>query len=180
MSAPSRLAAALIGLALLISGTACGGSPLSTRGNTVKSSNNQMPALPENPDAAEAVVRAIVMKEAIVLLKASGLKYTYAQFMVQTAFDDEHAQAGDLLIEFKPCTGQQAQAMTAAIEANGWGDSGISIHSVNVNKGPIHLLWGLGVDGGELTMTTVNISQYLPGIKDRTQVPELAAFKALG
>jgi hypothetical protein len=70
--------------------------------------------------------------------------------------------------------------MTAAIEANGWGDSGISIHSVNVNKGPIHLLWGLGVDGGELTMTTVNISQYLPGIKDRTQVPELAAFKALG
>jgi hypothetical protein len=28
-------------------------------------------------------------------------------------------------------------------------------------------------------MTTVNISQYLPGIDDITRVPELAAFQAL-
>ncbi len=180
MSASRRLAAALIGSVLLISGTACGRSgPLSTQGNTVNSSNDQMPALPENPEAAEAVVRAMLMKEAIVLLKASGLKYTYAQFMVHSSGDDEQAQVGDLLITFRPCSDQQAQAMTAAIEADGWGDSGIS-HGVNVNKGPIHLLWGKGPRGGELSMTTVNISQYLPGIEDRTQVPELAAFKAAG
>jgi hypothetical protein len=139
----------------------------------------EMPALPQDPHSAEAAVRKMMMDEVVLLLKASGLKYTNAQFDVPTAFDDDKAQSGDLLIQFRPCSDQQAQAMTTAIWANGW-KQGVISHGVNVYKGPLYLLWGKGKDGCDFSMTTVNIYHYLPGIKDITNVPELDAFKATG
>jgi hypothetical protein len=42
----------------------------------------------------------------------------------------------------------------------------------------LHL--GKNIDGCELRLNTVNISQYLPGIEDITRVPELASFEAAG
>jgi len=177
MNAPHRLAAALIGTTLLLSGTACQSSSPQTQGSTVKPYNADMPALPEEPNAAEAAVRSMVMKEAVSLLTASGLKYTQAQFDVQTAYDDADSQNGELSIAFRPCTDQQVKAMTDAIGAQGWAQGGIS-HGVNVHKGPLFLQFGKSIDGCELRLNTVNISQYLPGIKDITRVPELATYEA--
>jgi hypothetical protein len=138
----------------------------------------EMPALPQGEDAGKAFVRKMMMDQAILLLKASGLKHTYAQFDVPIASDDEDAQNGDLLIQFRPCTDQQTQAMTTAIWANGW-TKGVISHGVNVRKGPLYLLWGKTAAGCELTMTTVNISQHMPmTTADVDVVPELAAFEA--
>ena len=179
MTSPRQLAIALITVTLLITATGCQSSTPHPQGSTVTTSNAEMPPLPEDQDAAKAVVRTMMMKEAIVLLKASGLKYTYAQFRVpETAYTD-HAQNGDLLIQFQPCTDANTQAMTAAIWANGWEQGSIS-HGVNVRKGPLFLLWGNGSDGCRFKMTTVNISQHMRMTDDTTRVPELAAFKAPG
>jgi len=179
MSSLRPLAAALIGSALLITGTGCQASSPQTQGSTVKPRIAQMPTLPEDPNAAEAAVRAMLMKEATALLKASGLKYTRAQFGVPTSFNEDKAQNGELAIEFEPCSDQQVQAMTAAIWANGWAQGGVS-HGVNVHKGPLYLQWGKGYSGCHFAMTTVNIRQYLPGIADVTRVPELVPYKAAG
>jgi hypothetical protein len=159
--------------------TACQVSPPQTQGSTVKPYNADLPALPKDPNAAEAAVRTMVMNEVITLLKTSGLKYAYAQFDVRTAFNDADAQSGELLVAFRPCYEQQVKAMTDAVWAHGWAQDGIS-HGVNVHKGPLFLQFGHGEDGYDLHMSTVNISQYLPGIEDITHVPELAAFKAVG
>lgn len=177
MSPPRKLAAALTGAALLVTGTGCQADPPPAQGSTVNTA--QMPDLPKDPDAAEAFVRRMLMKEAVVLLQATGLKYTAAQFDVPTSYDQEGAQNGDLLIEFRSCTDQHVQAMTEAILANGWQQAGIS-HGVNVRKGPLHLQWGKTIEGCPLELTTVNISHYLPGIENIKNVPELAAFKAPG
>jgi len=139
----------------------------------------EMPALPKDADARKAFVRKMVMDEAVVLLKASGLKYTYAQFDVPIASDDDNAQNGDLLIQFRACSDQQAQAMTTAIWANGW-KKGVISHQVNVYKGPLYLQWGIGHDGCDFRMTTVDISQHMTMTDDIEVVPELAAFKVTG
>jgi hypothetical protein len=175
MSSPRRLAIGLIAVTVLIgvTGTGCQSSPSEPQGSTVKS---QMPDLPKDEDAAKAVVRKMLMGEAIVLLKASGLKYSAAQFDVPISFDDDNTQNGDLSIQFQACSHGQEQAMTNAISANGWEQGSIS-HGVNVRKGPLYLQWGGGVDGCRFDMTTVNISQHLHITDDRTNVPELAAFK---
>lgn len=179
MSSPRQLAAALIGVALMITATGCQASTPPTQGSTMTPRKSQMPHLPEDQDAAKAVVRAMVMKEAVMLLKASGLKFTYAQFTVPLSGDADNAQNGDLLITVQPCSDPQEQAMTAAIWANGWAQGGVS-HSVNVHKGPLYLQWGNTIDGCRFWMTTVNISQHMRITADRTNVPELAAFKAVG
>jgi hypothetical protein len=79
MSPPRTLAATLIGSALLVTGTGtgCQANPPATQGSTVNTDTAQMPDLPKDPDAAEALVRTMLMKEAIVLLKTAGLKYTH-------------------------------------------------------------------------------------------------------
>lgn len=177
MSPPRKLATALVGAALLVAGTGCQANPPATQGSTVNTDTAQMPDLPKDPDASEALVRTMLMREAIVLLKATGLKYTAAQFDVPTSYDEAGAQNGDLLIEFRSCTDEQVQAMTSAIWANGWQQAGTS-HGVNVRKGALHLQWGKTIEGCPLEITTVNISQYLPGIENIKNVPELAAFKA--
>jgi len=177
MSAPRQLVVALIGVALLFGSTACQSSTPDPQGSTVKTQSAEMPTLPKDPVAAEAVVRKMLMGEAIVLLKASGLKYTRAQFDVPTSYDDDHTQNGDLAIVFDPCSNGQTQAMTDAIWANGWEQGGIS-HGVNVHKGPLFLQWGKGIDGCLFEITTVNISQRLHITDDITIVPELVAFKA--
>jgi len=180
MNSPQRLAAALIGAALLITAAGCQSSTPDPQGSTVTTRNAEMPPLPEDQDAAKTVVRTMMMKEAIVLLKASGLKYTYAQFDVPLApYTDNNAQNGDLLIQFQPCTDANTQAMTAAIWAHGWEQGSIS-HGVNVRKGPLFLLWGNGSDGCRFRMTTVNINQHMRMTDDIANVPELAAFKATG
>lgn len=176
MSSPSKGLALFIAVIFLFGGTACQ-APAQPQGSAVKTPKTEMPALPVDPDAAEAVVRKMLMGEAIVLLKATGLKYTRAQFGVPTSFDEDNAQNGELAIEFQPCSDGQVQAMTSAIRANGWENSGVS-HGINVRKGPLNLQWGKNVDGCHFQITTVNIPRYLPGIKDITSVPELAAFKA--
>jgi hypothetical protein len=177
MSAPRQLVVALIGVALLFGGTACQSSTPDPQGSTVKTQSAEMPTLPKDPDAAVAVVRKMLMDEAIVLLKASGLKYTKAQFDVPTSYDDDDTQNGDLAIVFDPCSDDQVNAMTAAIWAHGWEQGGIS-HGVNVHKGPLFLQWGKGIDGCLFEITTVNISQHLQITEDITRVPELAAFRA--
>ena len=180
MTSPRQLAIALITVTLLITATGCQSSTPHPQGSTVTTSNAEMPPLPEDQDAAKAVVRTMMMKEAIVLLKASGLKYTYAQFDVpEAAYTDNNAQNGDLLIQFQPCTDANTQAMTAAIWAHGWEQGSIS-HGVNVRKGPLFLLWGNGSDGCRFRMTTVNINQHMRMTDDIANVPELAAFKAIG
>jgi hypothetical protein len=172
-----RLAGALIGSALLIAATGCQASTPPNPGSTVTNQTAEMPALPKDPAARKAFVRKMMMNEAVVLLKASGLKHTYAQFDVPIASDDEDAQNGDVLIQFRPCSDQQAQAMTTAIWANGW-TKGVISHQVNVRKGPLYLQWGIGHEGCDFRMTTVNISQHMPMTADVDVVPELAAFKA--
>jgi len=179
MTSPRHLAIALITVTLLITATGCQSSTPHPQGGTVTTSNAEMPPLPEDQDAAKAVVRTMMMKEAIVLLKASGLKYTYAQFRVpETAYTD-HAQNGDLLIQFQPCTDANTQAMTAAIWAHGWEQGSIS-HGVHVRKGPLDIQWGNTIDGCRFRMTTVNINQHMRMTDDIANVPELAAFKAAG
>lgn len=102
MSSPRRLAAASIGATLLIGAAGCQSSSPPTQGSTVKPYDTDMPTLPKDENAAKAVVRAMVMKEAIVLLKASGVKYTGAQFDVPISFDDDNnAKNGDLQIWFR-------------------------------------------------------------------------------
>jgi hypothetical protein len=179
MSTPRQVAAALIAATLLLAGTGCTSSTPDPQGSTMNTNKAQMPDLPEDPAAAEAAVRKMMMDQAIILLKASGLKHSAAQFNVPAAFDDDKAQSGELTIQFQPCTDAQEQAMTNAIWANGWEKGSIS-HGVNVRKGPLYLLWGIGKRGCRFDMTTVNIDHYLPGIKDTTNVPELADYKAAG
>lgn len=178
MSPPRQLVTGLITLTLLIGGTGCQSSTPDPQGNTMNTSKAQMPALPEDQDAAKAVVRKMLMDEASVLLKASGLKYTAAQFDVPIANDDDNEQNGELSIQFQPCSDAQEQAMTDAIWAHGWEKGSIS-HAVNVRKGPLYLQWGNTIDGCRFLMTTVNISQHMRITDDRTTVPELVAFKAL-
>jgi hypothetical protein len=177
MSSLPKLAMALAGAMLMVGGTGCQASRPQPQGSTVTTSSAQMPTLPQDPTQAEAAVRKMLIDEAIVLLKASGLKHTHAQFDVPTSFDDDNTQNGDLLIEFRKCTDADVQAMTAAIFAHGWKQDGVS-HGVNVKKGPLHLEGGKNPEGCDFRMTTANIAQYLPGIKDINRVPELAAFKA--
>jgi hypothetical protein len=179
MTSPRHLAIALITVTLLITATGCQSSTPDPQRSTMTTPNADMPPLPEDQDGAKAVVRTMMMKEAIRLLKASGLKYTYAQFDVPISYDDDNAQNGDLLIQFQPCTDANTQAMTAAIWAHGWEQGSIS-HGVNVRKGPLFLLWGNGSDGCRFRMTTVNINQHMRMTDDIANVPELAAFKATG
>jgi len=179
MSSPRRLAVVLVCSALLIAGTGCQAGTPQPQGSTMTTRNADMPPLPEDQDAAKAVVRKMVMNEASVLLKASGLKYTHAQFRVPPSYDEDNAQNGDLLIQFRPCSDAQVQAMTAAIWAHGWAQGGVS-HGVNVHKGPLYLQWGKNIDGCDFRMTTVNIRQRLRITNDIAEVPELAAFKATG
>jgi len=174
-----RLTGALIGSVLLIASTGCQASTPPTPGSTMTNRNAEMPALPKDADARKAFVRKMMMGEAVPLLKASGLRFTYAQFDVPIASDDDNAQNGDLLIRFRLCSDQQTQAMTAAIWANGW-KKGVISHGVNVYKGPLYLLWGKGKAGCDFRMTTVNISQHMTMTADVDVVPELAAFKATG
>jgi hypothetical protein len=174
-----RLTVALISSVLLITATGCMSSTPDPQGNTMTNRSAQMPALPKDADARKAFVRKLLMDQAVLLLKASGLKYTYAQFDVPIAFDDDNAQSGTVLIKFQPCTDQQTEAMTTAIRANGW-TKGVISHQVNVRKGPLYLQWGQGKSGCEFTMTTVNISQHMEKTDDIDVVPELAAFKAAG
>jgi hypothetical protein len=178
MSSTRHMVAAMVGVALLLGGgaTACQASK-PDQGSTVTAQNAEMPDLPGDPDKAEAAVRKIVMDEAIVLMRASGLRYTEAQFDVPTSFDDDKAQSGDLMMDFDKCTDVDVKAMTAAIWAHGWKQAGIS-HGVNVYKGPLFLQWGKGQGGCRFWMSTVNIGQYLPGLEDITRVPELDVFKA--
>jgi hypothetical protein len=177
MSPPPKLALALAGAMLLIGITGCQASNPQPQGSTVTTQSAQMPPLPDDENAAKAVVRKMLMNEAIVLLKTSGLKYTLAQFDVPPSFDDDNTQNGDLSMSFQPCSDQQVQAMTAAIWAHGWKKSGVS-HGLRVSKGPLFLDWGKGFDGCRFEITTVNISQHMLITDDITRVPELAAFKA--
>jgi len=180
MSPPRRLAVALIAATLLLAGTGCQSSTPHPQGSTMDTQSAEMPDLPDDPAAAKAVVRKMLMGEAIVLLKASGLKYSAAQFDVPFApYTDLNAQKGDLLIQFRACSHGQEQAMTDAIWANGWEQGSISHAAAHGRKGPLDLQWGNGADGWVFEMTTVNIRQELHVTDDRTIVPELAAFKAL-
>jgi len=111
MNPTRKLLAGVAALAVLLGGAACQASRTDQPGSTVTTNNADMPDLPKNPVAAEAAVRKLVMDEAIVLLKASGLKYTEAQFDLPTAFDDDNAQNGDLLMDFAKCTDADVQAM---------------------------------------------------------------------
>jgi hypothetical protein len=177
MSANRRLAVAMVGAALLLGGTACQSSAPHPQGSTMKTQNTEMPNLPDDKVAAKAVVRKMLMDEAIPLLKASGLKYTDAQFDVPISYDDGDTQNGELAIDFGTCTDDDVKAMTSAISARGWQQGSIS-HGVNVRKGPLYLQWGKTIDGCPFEITTVNISQHLQMTDDITRVPELAAFKA--
>ena len=179
MRAPRRLAAAVIAaLTLLIAVTGCQSQTPDPQGSTMTTRNAQMPDLPKDGDAAKAIVRKMLMDEAGVLLKASGLKYTAAQFEVPFS-DSSNTQKGDLLIQFQPCSDQQVTAMTDAISAHGWTKGSVS-HGVNVRKGPLYLLWGSGFDGCIFEMTTMDVTQHMRITDDITNVPELAAFKAAG
>jgi hypothetical protein len=171
------LTGTLIGSVLLIAATGCQASTPSTPGSTMTNRTSETPALPKDEGARKAFVRKMMMDQAVVLLKASGLKYTSAQFTVPYAFDDDKAQSGTVLINFQPCTDQQAQAMTTAIWANGWKKGTIS-HQVNVLKGPLYLQWGQGKSGCSFRMTTVNVYQHMEMTDDIEIVPELAPFKA--
>jgi hypothetical protein len=166
----------MIALTLLIAGTGCQSQTPEPRGGAVTTRNAQMPDLPKDEDAAKAVVRKMLMDEALVLLKASGLRYTAAQFDVPIAHDDDKAQIGELSIQFQPCSDAQVKAMTDTIWAHGWQKGSVS-HAVNVRKGPFYLSWGAGFDGCRFEMTTVNISQHLRMTDDTTTVPELEGFK---
>jgi len=177
MSSPRQVAAVLIGMALLLGGAGCQAKTPDPQGSAVKTQKAEMPALPDDENAAKAVVRTMLMDEAIVLLEATGMRYTSAQFDVPISFDDGDTQNGNLAIVFDPCSGEQEQAMTAAIWAQGWEQAGVS-HGVSVSKGPLHLQWGNGYGGCIFRMTTVNISQHLQITDDITRVPELAAFKS--
>lgn len=178
MSQPRLLAAALIAATLLIAGTGCTSSTPDPQGSTMNTSTAQMPDLPGDQDAAKAVVRKMLMDEAILLLKASGLKYTAAQFEVPFS-DSDNSQKGELSIQFQPCTDAQEQAMTDAIWANGWQKGSVS-HAVNLRKGPLYLQWGNTKRGCRFQMTTANSSQHMRITDDITIVPELAAYKAAG
>ena len=68
----------------------------------MKTKSAQMPPLPDDKNAAKAVVRKMLMDEAIVLLKASGLKHTSTQFDVPISFDDADTQNGNLTMQFAP------------------------------------------------------------------------------
>jgi len=177
MRTSRQLAAGLIALTLLIAGTGCQSSSSDPQGSTMNTPKARMPALPKDQDGAKTIVRKMLTDQAIVLLKASGLKYTAAQFDVPIAHDDDNAQYGELSIQFQPCSEEQVKAMTAAIWADGWAKGSIS-HALNVRKGPLYLQWGNTADGCRLEMTTVNISQHMRMTDDTTTVPELAGFKA--
>lgn len=177
MRTPGQLAAGMIALTLLIAGTGCQSQTPDPQGSTMTTRNAQMPDLPKDEDAAKAIVRKMLMDEAIVLLKASGLKYTAAQFDVPIAHDDDNAQNGELSIQFQPCSDADVQAMTDTIRAHGWRPGSIS-HALNVRKGPLYLQWGNTADGCRFEITTVNISQHMRMTDDTTTVPELAGFKA--
>jgi hypothetical protein len=118
MTSTRHLVAAMVGVALLLGGSAaaCQASKPDQR-STVTTQKAEMPDLPADPDAATAVVRKMLTDETILLLKASGLKYTGAQFDVPTSFDDDNAQSGDLSLSFDKCTDDDVRAMTAAIRA---------------------------------------------------------------
>ena len=178
MRTPRQLAAGMIALTLLLAGTGCQSQTPDPQGSTMTTPNAQMPDLHKNEDAAKALVRKMLMDEASVLLKASGLKYTAAQFEVPFS-DSSNTQKGDLLIQFQPCSEEQVKAMTDAIWAHGWNKGSIS-HGVNVRKGPLYLLWGSGFDGCIFEITTMNVSQHMRITDDITRVPELASFKATG
>jgi hypothetical protein len=178
MSSPPKLAVTLVGAVLLIGITGCQARAPDPEGSNVTTQSAQMPPLPKDRDAAKAVVRKMLMDEAIVLLKATGLKYTSAQFDVPISYDDGDTQNGDLLIEFTKCTDADVQSLTAAVFAHGWKQAGGISHGVNVVKGPLRLGAGKNPDGCDFRMTTVDISQRLRITDDITSVPELAAFKA--
>lgn len=160
----------MVAVALLLLGaTACQTSTPDPPGSTMQT----MPDLPDDPRQARAVVRKMLMNEVIPLMKASGLKHTYASFGVSSMDDKDSGGVG---MSFDPCSPEQIQAMTKAIWANGWKQGSIS-HALHVRKGPLDIQWGKGYDGCTFSMSTDYVSQHLE-ITDDHSVPELAEFKA--
>jgi hypothetical protein len=82
MSALRRLAVAFVSATVTLAGAGCQFTS-DSQGSSVKTQSAKMPDLPDDPVAAKAVVRKMLMDEAIVLLKAvSSQKYGKAQFDV--------------------------------------------------------------------------------------------------
>jgi hypothetical protein len=162
----------MVGVVLLLLGaTACQTSTPEPKEGAMQT----MPDLPDDPVAAKAVVRKMLMDEVIPLLKASGLKYTEAHFTVPMMDDTQEGSVG---MNFDPCSDEQVQAMTKAIWAHGWKQGSIS-SGLHVRKGPLDIHWGNGHGGCVFGMSTDYVSQHLE-ITDDTTVPELAEFKAKG
>jgi len=160
----------MVAVALLLLGaTACQTSTPDPKGSPMQT----MPDLPDDPRAARAVVRRMLMDEVIPLMKASGLRYTYASFGVASMDDKDRGGVG---MSFDSCTDEHVQAMTAAIWAHGWKQGSIS-HALHVRKGPLDIQWAKGYGGCTFDMHTDYVSQHLEITADHG-VPELAEFKA--
>jgi len=160
----------MVAVALLLLGaTACQTSTPDPQGSTMQT----MPDLPDDPRAARAVVRKMLMEEVIPLLKASGLKYTYASFGVSSMDEKDRGGVG---MSLDSCSDEHVQIMTKAIWAHGWKQGSIS-HGLHGRKGPLDIKWGNTIDGCKFDMHTDYVSQHLE-ITDDHSVPELAEFKA--
>jgi len=107
MSSPRWLAAALVGVRLLITATACQSSTPHPQGSTVKTESAQIPSLPNDRDAARA-----------------------AYCLRRRERPDRRPIAALRAMRRRP-----GGAMTSAVWADGWKQAGVS-HGVNVRKGP--------------------------------------------
>lgn len=157
-----RLATALLGTVVLLTSAGCA----------------EMPPLPQDPVAAEAVVRKMLLDETTMLFKASGVKFDSAEFDVRQSDERPHDSYGEIYIMLFLCTREQLDSMTDVIRSHGWLQSSSS-GRVDAHKGALNLTWAN--DSSTLCgfrMTTMTVSQHLPDIEGIDEVPELAAFKA--
>jgi len=157
-----RLATALLGIVVLLTSAGCA----------------EMPPLPQDPDAAEAVVRKMLLDETTVLFKASGVKFDSAEFDVRASDERPYDDYGEMYIILIACTREQLDSMTDVIRSHGWLQSSRS-GRVDAHKGALKLIWAN--DYSTLCvfkMTTMTVSQHLPDIEGIDEVPELAVFKA--
>lgn len=126
-----------------------------------------MTGLPTQKVAARAEIRRRLVEQWRPLLQASGLKFEEAAWGIDLDPYDHDAVTGSLTVSFGKADESESEwdgvqaKMTAAAQATGWGQAGVS-HGMNLRKDPFFLNGGCGGFGGCIyTIKTSDIRQNL-------------------
>lgn len=160
----------------------------STGGTSLSTSDPNAPVepltdVPAAPDDARADLRRRLVGAWEPLLKASGLRFSWAHFGVDEHSDGNGWWNGVLTVSFgtrpQEQWGEVESRMARAAESVGWTQAGVS-HGLNLRSSTFHLSGGCAVSTGcsysiETAPTTTRVSQVPGGFE--AQIAELEPYR---